>query len=49
MVQRTVVVFEDDLSGGEAVETVVFVLDGTSYEIDLNGDNAAQMRYNLAP
>ena len=28
MVQRTVVVLEDDLDGGEAVETVVFALDG---------------------
>lgn len=49
MVQRTVVVLEDDLDGGEAVETVVFALDGGTYEIDLNEDNAAQMRDKSLP
>lgn len=48
MVQRTVVVLEDDLDGGEAVETVVFALDGGTYEIDLNENNAARMRDKLA-
>ncbi len=46
MAQRTVLV--DDLDGGEAAETVVFALDGTAYEIDLNEDNAAQLRDDLA-
>jgi hypothetical protein len=34
----------DDLDGGEAVETVKFGLDGTSYEIDLSKRNAASLR-----
>lgn len=48
MAQRTVVVLEDDLEGGEAAETVAFALDGGTYEIDLNEANAAQMRDKLA-
>ena len=31
----------DDLVGGGAVESVIFGLDGTSYEIDLSKKNAA--------
>lgn len=42
MAQRTVLV--DDIDGGEASETVIFALDGTSYEIDLSDENAAQLR-----
>ena len=34
----------DDLDGGEATETVMFALDGTSYEIDLSKKNAAAFR-----
>ncbi len=49
MAQRTVVVLEDDLVGGEATETVVFGLDRATYEIDLNEDNAASMRDAVAP
>ena len=37
----------DDLDGGEAVETVSFSLDGTSYEIDLSKKNAAAFRKSL--
>lgn len=44
MVQRTVVILEDDIDGGEAAETVQFALDGVSYEIDLNEKNAAKLR-----
>ena len=49
MVQRTVLVIEDDLDGGEAEETVRFALDGVSYEIDLNEKNATRLREALAP
>lgn len=44
MAQRTVITLEDDLAGGEADETVTFALDGTTYEIDLNVDNADTLR-----
>jgi hypothetical protein len=37
----------DDLDGGDAVETVAFGLDGTSYEIDLNKRNGAALRKSL--
>lgn len=46
MAQRTVLV--DDLDGGDAAETLVFALDGTSYEIDLNEENAGKLRDDLA-
>jgi nucleoid-associated protein Lsr2 len=49
MTQRTVVTLEDDLTGGEADETVSFALDGKGYEIDLSADNAAGLRELLAP
>jgi hypothetical protein len=46
--QRQVVILEDDLDGGDADETVVFALDGSSYEIDLNKANAAKLRDALS-
>jgi hypothetical protein len=49
MAQKTHIVLEDDLDGSEATETVVFGLDGTSYEIDLNAKNAGKLRDALAP
>lgn len=49
MAQKVQIILEDDLDGGEADETVSFALDGTSYEIDLNADNADKMRGVLAP
>jgi hypothetical protein len=49
MTQRTVVTLEDDLSGGDAHETVGFALDGKAYEIDLSDKNAAALRETLAP
>lgn len=48
MVQRVQVILEDDVSGGEATETVEFSLDGVSYEIDLNDENASRLRNDLA-
>lgn len=44
MVQRTIITLEDDIDGGEADETVVFALDGTTYEIDLSANNADALR-----
>jgi hypothetical protein len=52
MVQRTEVQLIDDLDGKEIPtgkgETVLFAIDGTSYEIDLHGRNAAALRKTLA-
>ncbi|MDP9394368.1 MAG: Lsr2 family protein [Actinomycetota bacterium] len=44
MAQKVQVILVDDLDGGEATETVLFSLDGVSYEIDLSEDNAAALR-----
>lgn len=49
MARKVQVLLEDDVDGGEAVETVSFALDGISYEIDLNAKNAAGIREALAP
>lgn len=38
---------EDDLTGGPAEETVMFGIDGRSYEIDLNAQHAADLRRQL--
>jgi hypothetical protein len=46
--QKVQVILVDDIDGGEAAETVSFGLDGTSYEIDLSVDNAAELRDALA-
>lgn len=48
MAQRTIVQLIDDVDGGDAVETVTFALDGIAYEIDLNDENAEQLRTDLA-
>jgi len=50
--RKTTIVLEDDLSG-EVLEqgrgeTVVFALDGQSYEIDLSEENSAQLRSDLS-
>ncbi|MEU9980277.1 Lsr2 family protein [Streptomyces sp. NPDC050856] len=49
MAQRVVVSLFDDIDGGEAAETVMFGLDGKTYEIDLNPANAKKLRKALAP
>lgn len=48
MAQKTLVVLEDDIDGGEAEVTVKFSLEGVSYEIDLSEKNANKMRDDLA-
>lgn len=49
MAQRVNIVLVDDIDGSDATQTVAFGLDGASYEIDLNDDNAAALREALAP
>lgn len=49
MAQRVQVILVDDMSGGEAAETVEFALDGVTYEVDLSDANAAKLRDDFAP
>ncbi|WP_435770402.1 histone-like nucleoid-structuring protein Lsr2 [Nocardioides sp. SYSU DS0651] len=49
MAQKVHIVLVDDIDGSEATETVMFGLDGTSYEIDLNDKHASELRDALAP
>lgn len=49
MAQKVTVYLTDDLDESEAAETVVFGLDGSTYEIDLNEEHAAQLRDAFAP
>ena len=48
MASKTLVLLEDDLTGGEADETVEFALDGKPYAIDLNEKNAERLREALS-
>lgn len=48
MAQKVQVLLLDDVDGGQAEETVMFGLDGTSYEIDLSSKNAKALRDTLA-
>ena len=48
MAQKVTVQLVDDLDNGSADETVLFSLDGVSYEIDLSKKNAAALRDALA-
>lgn len=48
MAQKVNIVLVDDIDGSEAVETVAFGLDGSSYEIDLNKKHAAALREAVA-
>jgi len=47
MAQEVILKLVDDLDGSEATETVLFGLDGESYEIDLSAKNAASLRKAL--
>ncbi|MCL2315586.1 MAG: Lsr2 family protein [Actinomycetia bacterium] len=44
MAKRVKTILVDDIDGSAADETVTFSLDGVTYEIDLNGEHAAQLR-----
>ena len=48
MAQKVQTLFIDDIDGTAAEGTVRFGLDGTEYEIDLNGGHAQQLRDALA-
>lgn len=48
MAQKVNIVLVDDIDGTDADETVRFGVDGASYEIDLTGKHAAQLREALA-
>lgn len=48
MAQKVIVSLVDDLTGGEAAETVTFGLDGNTYEVDLSTENASKLRESLA-
>lgn len=48
MAQRVQILLEDDITGGNAAETITFGLDGVTYEIDLNEKNAKELRDALA-
>jgi len=45
--QEVILKIVDDLDGSEATETVLFGLDGDSFEIDLSAKNAAALRKAL--
>lgn len=49
MAQKVITTLEDDLDGSEATQTVLFALDGKTYEIDLNDPHAEELRAALAP
>ena len=49
MAKTVIVKLTDDIEGGDADETVHFSLDGKSYEIDVNGSNAAKVRAAFQP
>ena len=48
MAQKVQTLFIDDMDGSAAEGTVLFGLDGTEYEIDLNAEHAQQLRDALA-
>ena len=48
MAQKVQVTLVDDIDGSEATETVSFAVDGSTYEIDLNKENAAALRDDFA-
>lgn len=49
MAQRLQMILEDDLTGGPAVETIEFAVDGVGYEIDLNAEHAGEFRAAVEP
>jgi nucleoid-associated protein YejK len=49
MAQKVEITLVDDIDGSEATQTVLFALDGKTYEIDLSDANAEKLRDVLAP
>lgn len=48
MAQRIQTILIDDTDGKSADETLVFALDGVTYEIDLSTENAEKLRSDLS-
>lgn len=48
MAQKHVIELIDDLDGSTATQSLTFSLDGVDYEIDLNDDNAGELRTSLS-
>jgi hypothetical protein len=49
MAKTIAVVMSDDLDGSPAAGTVMFGIDGVTYEIDLSEKNRARLERELAP
>jgi hypothetical protein len=49
MAKTVAVVMTDDLDGSSAASTVMFGIDGVTYEIDLSEKNRARLERELAP
>ena len=49
MAKKRLWILVDDFDGSPAAETVTFALDGTTYEVDLSEENAAELRDVLQP
>jgi hypothetical protein len=49
MAKTVIVKLTDDLDGEDADETVIFAVDGRSYEIDVSAANAARIREAFRP
>jgi hypothetical protein len=47
--QKVLTTLQDDIDGTKASETIIFSLDGASYEIDLNAKHANKLRKTFAP
>ena len=48
MARKTRIVLTDDLDGTAATSTIGFALDGVTYKIDLNDENAQMLRDEFA-
>ncbi|MDR0837240.1 MAG: Lsr2 family protein [Propionibacteriaceae bacterium] len=49
MAKRVTTVLLDDIDGTPADESIVFALDGVTYQIDLNSIHAAELREAIRP
>lgn len=48
MARKTKTTLVDDTDGSDATSTVTFALDGVRYEIDLNDENASELRSSFS-
>ncbi|APX34581.1 hypothetical protein BH708_02295 [Brachybacterium sp. P6-10-X1] len=48
MARKTKITLVDDTDGSDANSAVTFALDGVRYEIDLNDENASEMRSDFS-